>query len=107
MTRSLHFRRRSRWREIVCAKATSLEGELAKLTARANACVGVDDVGRLVKPVTTNVCNHLKAAKEAAAPRHRGVGPLWQVVAGGEGAAIDAAFTNLHAAKVAMVDLYG
>jgi hypothetical protein len=52
------------------------------------------------------VSRHLAAAREVAAPRRRGVGQVWRVVAGGEGPATDAAFVNLHAAKIALVDLY-
>ena len=34
------------------------------------------------------------------------MGQVWRLVAGGEGPATDGAFVNLHAAKVALVDLY-
>jgi hypothetical protein len=103
-----YFTRRSRWRELVYAKAIALEYELDRLAARAADLDVSDGVAEfVVEPVRRSVMKHLAVARSAAAPRHRGVGPIWRLVAGGEGAATDAAFTNLHAAKVALVDLYG
>lgn len=101
------FRRRSRWREVVYAKAMALEYELDRLIGQAHVSSHAHDISEpLIDSARTSVCRHLTAARELAAPRRRGVGPLWRLVAGGEGAVTDGAFVNLHAAKVALVDLY-
>jgi len=104
----------------VYAKAIAIEYELERLIA-ARARVDVADrlhrrihlwqpdawdVDAVVESVRKSVSEYLTAARSAAAPRRRGVGRMWQLVAGGEGAVTDAAFVNLHAAKVALVDLY-
>jgi hypothetical protein len=120
VAKKARFRRRSRWREIVYAKAIALEYELERLVA-ARARLDLADrlhhrihvrqpgalqVDAVVEPVRKSVSEYLTAARSAAAPRRRGVGRMWQLVAGGEGPVTDAAFVNLHAAKVALVDLY-
>lgn len=105
--KNARFRRRSRWREVVYAKAMALEYELDRLIGQAHVSSHAHDISEpLIESARTSVCRHLTAARELAAPRRRVVGPLWRLVAGGEGAATDGAFVNLHAAKVALVDLY-
>lgn len=105
--KNARFRRRSRWREVVYAKAMALEYELDRLIGEARVSSHAHGISEpLIESARTSVCRHLTAARELAAPRRRGVGPLWRLVAGGEGAATDGAFVNLHAAKVALVDLY-
>jgi hypothetical protein len=101
------FRRRSRWREIVCTQAISLDYELERLAARADEVTNSPGgSGHLVELVRDNTRRQLAAARSAAAPRRRGVGQVWRFVAGGEGPAMGAAFVHLHAAKVGLVNLY-
>jgi hypothetical protein len=91
-----HFTRRSRWRELVYARAIALEYELDRPAARAATDIDVSDgaADSVVEPIRRSVTKHL--AGHGARP-HRDTGrvsPLWRLVAGGEGAAMDAAFTN-------------
>lgn len=101
------FRRRSRWREIIYAKAMTIEYERDRLISQAHASANVARTPEpLIESVRASVSGHLTSARELAAPRRRGIGVLWRLVTGGEGPATDGAFVNLHAAKVALVDLY-
>ena len=103
--------RRARWQEHVLAKANELEYDYRRL---AKGAIRDGSYGpglmeeRPLDSVRAALDEYLQTARSMALLRQTlRRRPISRLAARVSGAAIDAAFVNLHAAEVVLVDLYG
>src|SRR4051794_28799153 len=102
--------RHARWQEHVLAKAIGLEHSYERLAERAIQ----DESNRIenreepsAASVRAALDEYLRAARSMALLRETlRLRPISRLAARASGAAIDAAFVNLHAAEIVLVDLY-